>query len=103
MTKEEKRMLEDMEKIRKKRTSAQQGIKDKYRKRNVGQFGGFARAWLTVTLYDRKRLSPLRNVRRAESRRPRNGVRDQKVPEVFAMLVDCVSNMAQVRVHALNP
>ena len=44
-------MLDDMEKIRKKRTSAQKGIKDKYKKRNVGQFGGFVRAWLTVNLY----------------------------------------------------
>jgi hypothetical protein len=53
-------------------------------------------------LYNRKRLSRLRNARRVESRRPLNGVRDQKVPEAFAMLVDCVSNMARARVRTLN-
>lgn len=35
MTKEQKRVFDDMEKIRKKRTSAQAGIKSKYMKRNV--------------------------------------------------------------------
>lgn len=34
ITKEEKQVLEDMERIRRKRTSAQQGIKSKYMKRN---------------------------------------------------------------------
>lgn len=38
MTKEEKRNLIDLEKIKKKRASAQQGIKSKYTKRNVSIF-----------------------------------------------------------------
>jgi len=35
ITKEEKQVLDDMERIRRKRTAAQQGVKSKYMKRNV--------------------------------------------------------------------
>jgi hypothetical protein len=99
MSKEEKRVLDDMEKIRQKRTSAQQGIKSKYMKRSVSVRIGLPLdvGLLTYRYHYRKRPSRQRNALLVASKRPQNGERGRMGQEVYATLVDYVSNCLDAR------